>query len=511
MRTRQVVCELIVVAGLHAGCATPAPGDWTPGAPPELLQHVPPELRYVRVDLPPEHNGFARWMEAAAKLVPPSEPPGLKDLWDDFRNSDGPFPGGEEGRLLAGHLDRNRAALSQLAAAARSGRWQTPPVTNGSQFDYAYLRTLKDFMNYMDAEARRELSKGSPEAAARSILDTLRAGECVLEADGGILDILVGKALQESACAGLLRLAERDDIPVSTWASAIDALSPRPQASASAARALRVELCCELLNHLESAGRFRTWCNVGRVKPVDPALPEEIYRGANLPGTIRLLSEFIRRWMGNLLRPWPERDRDLADDWRKMHIALDFNARMKDWTAHGLQTSEDVVLAKLLLAFGRVTLGSMPKFTSDDKVLWDQWEARIQKQVDRAESLSTSKADSLLLARLVVTIWAAGMETYVESFHGMLAEREGARLVVALRMYVARKGRLPAALQDLVDEKILSAVPTDPFSGKPMRYSAERRIVWSVGPDEVDDGGDGDPDWRRMGKDYVWQVPGAKN
>ena len=47
------------------------------------------------------------------------------------------------------------------------------------------------------------------------------------------------------------------------------------------------------------------------------------------------------------------------------------------------------------------------------------------------------------------------------------------------------------------------------FAGKPLRYDPARRLIWSVGPDEVDDGGDGIPDTTRkwVWKDIVLQIP----
>jgi hypothetical protein len=49
-------------------------------------------------------------------------------------------------------------------------------------------------------------------------------------------------------------------------------------------------------------------------------------------------------------------------------------------------------------------------------------------------------------------------------------------------------------------------VPTDPFNDQPLRYSKERRVVWSVGADEVDDGGVVDPELSIDSKDYAWPV-----
>ena len=66
---------------------------------------------------------------------------------------------------------------------------------------------------------------------------------------------------------------------------------------------------------------------------------------------------------------------------------------------------------------------------------------------------------------------------------------------------------LPESLDELVEEGILPSVPMDMFADKPLRYDPERRLIWSVGPDEVDDGGEGDPENWRESKDYVLQLP----
>ena len=47
---------------------------------------------------------------------------------------------------------------------------------------------------------------------------------------------------------------------------------------------------------------------------------------------------------------------------------------------------------------------------------------------------------------------------------------------------------LPATLDALVP-KYISAVPRDPFDGKPLRYDSKKKIVYSVGYNLKDDGG----------------------
>jgi hypothetical protein len=85
-------------------------------------------------------------------------------------------------------------------------------------------------------------------------------------------------------------------------------------------------------------------------------------------------------------------------------------------------------------------------------------------------------------------------------------EREITRAILGLLIFERKKGRLPASLSDLGAQKILNSIPLDAFSGKPILYSRERRVVWSVGENGVDDGGKiSKSHW--YADDAVWQIP----
>jgi hypothetical protein len=64
------------------------------------------------------------------------------------------------------------------------------------------------------------------------------------------------------------------------------------------------------------------------------------------------------------------------------------------------------------------------------------------------------------------------------------------QLLVALKLYKMRHGRLPESLSGLVPE-FFPQVPTDEFDGKPFRYLPAQKLIYSVGPDLKDSGGDG--------------------
>ncbi len=62
------------------------------------------------------------------------------------------------------------------------------------------------------------------------------------------------------------------------------------------------------------------------------------------------------------------------------------------------------------------------------------------------------------------------------------------RTLLALKCYKIKYGALPKILSDLVPE-FLAAIPLDDFDGKPLRYSTEKAIIYSVGLDLIDSGG----------------------
>jgi hypothetical protein len=66
---------------------------------------------------------------------------------------------------------------------------------------------------------------------------------------------------------------------------------------------------------------------------------------------------------------------------------------------------------------------------------------------------------------------------------------QATRVTLALRAYQLTHGRLPADLAALTPQ-FLDDVPADDFDGQPLRYAPDRKIIYSVGKNLKDDGGD---------------------
>ena len=89
---------------------------------------------------------------------------------------------------------------------------------------------------------------------------------------------------------------------------------------------------------------------------------------------------------------------------------------------------------------------------------------------------------------------------------------------IALKRFQLKQGRLPDSLAELAPD-YLPAVPIDPYDGKPLKYHPNddgTYLLYSVGDDGVDDGGDTSLSpgkirswyWQR-GRDWVWPQPAS--
>jgi hypothetical protein len=78
-----------------------------------------------------------------------------------------------------------------------------------------------------------------------------------------------------------------------------------------------------------------------------------------------------------------------------------------------------------------------------------------------------------------------------EVFRRSHATLRCAAVAVAAERYRRRAGSWPAALGELVQAKLLGVVPIDPYDGRSLKFarSADGLIVYSVGPDQADNGG----------------------
>ena len=73
----------------------------------------------------------------------------------------------------------------------------------------------------------------------------------------------------------------------------------------------------------------------------------------------------------------------------------------------------------------------------------------------------------------------------------------GTQTLFAIKAYKNVTNNYPSSLDELAST-YLSSVPQDSFDGKSLKYSAGKKIIYSVGKDMQDSGGSTGDDWRKM-------------
>jgi hypothetical protein len=131
----------------------------------------------------------------------------------------------------------------------------------------------------------------------------------------------------------------------------------------------------------------------------------------------------------------------------------------------------------------------------------------ISKLNNEFDSLFSGKTDfHSMLSESIVTL--AGVSRKVMRVE---AARQMTVTAIALRRYQLKHGNYPPALNSLVP-KFVSADPLDPMDGNPLRYrpkADETFLLYSVGENGKDDGGDPSLEKGLASSNYSWQNPHA--
>ena len=97
------------------------------------------------------------------------------------------------------------------------------------------------------------------------------------------------------------------------------------------------------------------------------------------------------------------------------------------------------------------------------------------------------------IGRVLTALLVPAVDHFCTAMARGAAMSDAADEAIACERYRGKHGKLPQSLDELVPE-FLPEVPADPFDGEPLRYlvAEDGYLVYSVGPDATDHGGQGD-------------------
>ena len=171
--------------------------------------------------------------------------------------------------------------------------------------------------------------------------------------------------------------------------------------------------------------------------------------------TTRLGSQLHLRHFEELEKPWLERKRTFLEQIQKELTA---------WP--------DEVQPNMLVIHGLGGDANAPNKLTDDE---------LRRARDELATVDNVFGKHMLMQALSTIMSAATVETYQ-------VQLEAVRIRIALCAYERKYRRLPIELAELIEDKYIPEQPRDPFDGQPFKYSADRRVVWSVGDEGKNEG-----------------------
>ena len=448
---------------------------------------LPDALRFKRTAIPEGENAYPLLMQACERFVGEEDRDVVEalDSLASFERSATVEP--ETRARVREWIAVNAESLALVNSALERGRCQFPetqsPEDTPSFVPMIRLSAMKAFGAKALAEA------GDNGAAVAEITSIIRLGEMILGDGVPLVESMVAAAIETRGLQGGRWLASHQGIDETDLEHLLDEVDAAVMPYARFGDTLRLEFIFIYRAMAEAAlaepdafGTLGDYLSVAWPAGVhrDWAWPDKdvLSRLHDCPVDFRTCmgayaSYYVRRVVSAEGR-WKDRDRTIGTDFKE----------------RGQRLLDALVRRNEELAARGVPFEALP----------EQGKKEIVQQVSEFVGVSST----------VINV-SANEYMAVMPVRGCTA-REMTRTILALRLYELRHGALPAALQALVVDGILEAVPIDPFCDEPLRYSRERRVVWSVGPNETDEGGAVGPEdkpgsW--SGDDFVLRVPGA--
>ena len=469
------ICTAILLAQL-------AVSAWAVTASPTDRPATPEDLRFEFHPVPVAENAIIEWRKAAGDKVALSEQD--KKVIAYCWTPAAPKPADSDIDTLRSWLKRNQSALRIFDDSLKKSKAQWPernprnPQPEATSLDLLIKARL--------LEADLLAGEGKSAEATHSLEDSLKLAQWGIDGDPSLLRYFVAGRARTETQAAMVRLASRKTTRLDSLKKLLQDLPALDMETNAYAKVLRVEFSQDSADKPDIKHLAEIWSKASADNALRLLYPEDCYRP-------------LRVLLDPLLVPLHPDPYDFNSDIIKTvrHFRIYLTNSVGAWT----NRSETVDL--------------------EDETNHTQILADIQPLMTLLEHeplpLSQSAAQKARSAYIklhdpVGRILSCSLIHHAENDSRVFkyrTEREAARTLLALLIFERQKDRLPEKLDDLVEAKILMAVPTDPFSGNPLGYSRERRIIWSVSEDGTDDDGTaGAATW--IGPDAVWPIPELK-
>jgi len=445
---------------------------------------LPPDLFYEFKAVPAAENAILDWRRAAAAEVPLNDHQKqvMAFCWTPAAREPGP----DELDSLQAWLKRNHEALALFAASLAKRQAQWPERNPQNAQPELIALSLMIHARLFAADQMAEHNQFA--AAAGSLEESLKLAQTGVEGDPAVVNYLVACRARTLTQDAILRLASRQSVPVSLLEGLLNQLPGLAAETNMYDHVLRMEFTRDYYESLDLKQLAERWERITGTNAtiLSYYYPEDLQRAFRVLMDPSLVA----------LHPKPfDASAEIELDIRRFRIYR--TNSLNPWTGRNNEVELEREESRTNLA---QAIAPLMELVKDDPLPLNR--PAVQKA--RAAYLAIENPVGRILDTSILGFVASDLKVCQ-----VRTEREATRAVLALLIFEKRKGHLPAALSDLVREKILDAVPGDPFRGEPLHYSREKRKLWSVSDNGEDDHGEsGQSRW--FEKDAVWPIPEIK-
>lgn len=344
-------------------------------------------------------------------------------------------------------FENNQKSLELFAQASTRQFYQPPNYMDPEKINFeTVLPPLNDFkkLGVLNADYALSLSKlDTSENALKRALQGVRVGFLMENGQGSLLDYLVGQTIMKSNIQTIITIINKDNhIDNQLLTNVIRDLNNFSNSNSGLKKTFVLEHYSNI-NTLDVIGRDAAKWH--RVSTMDPDGESE--NESETPLYLRILMRFYMR----------------------SHFHYQPNA-LKN-------TLSDMTIARLN--------------NIQDTCVNITWKSLVENNVFTTNSFLKEMSTQNIVGKIIYGTTEASLDSvsYKKCFQDF--NIISAQILAGLKMYKEKYKDLPVSLDILVPEYV-TKIPIDPFDGKPIRYSREKKILYSVGKDLEDSGGGND-------------------
>jgi hypothetical protein len=462
----------------------------------ELRKKVPRELLPETTSLSPEQNAAIEWSEAAAKYVRPVSqrsaerrgPLTQKEFTESVeqeamerRNERAlqsafdfsiALPQGPHRQQLDEWLSRNELTFALLERGLAKGKFEflrdEPPLR------YPRLNQMSDLLRARSLIVKAALEKEDLNQASKLVLENFRIAKMISKADATFIEYMWGNGARHIALKQICNLARRKNIDVVLVEQMLAAVEPNQTELDDFKRHVRTDFIETVLP---------SFCISPTNETVILLTPEPLEKATRLILNPALLT----------VHPQP-----LDTDTTMARIAAPV-LRMMDSAKPNVKSQQEAY-ERELQANTEALLKELGPLLKRAGKFRRQLSAAEAKRLAPEFKKITNPFGKLLLCLDFQSVWWKAHSRVIKA----KTVYEAGRAVLAIRLFQLKYQRLPMNLEELVEKNLLPAVPFDAFSDMPLGFDPHRAIIWSIGEDQVNDGGNGLETKGWSDKDTIW-------